>query len=199
MYVPELGRSFSRHPSFRIFAAQNPIQQGGGRKGLPKSFVNRFTKVFVDPLTPADLLQISKHMFSNYPEDWLQRMIMYNSRLEEETSVKHSFGRNGSPWEFNLRDISRWGVLLHGTDTMLHPVEHLRTVYLSRFRVTSDRESARALFDSIFNISSNFLSNAPHPSISSSNMRVGHFIEGRKSSFTSSFRPGIVLHCFNPG
>ena len=198
VYVPELGRSFSRHPSFRIFAAQNPIQQGGGRKGLPKSFVNRFTKVFVDPLTPADLLQISKHMFSNYPEDWLQRMIMYNSRLEEETSVKHSFGRNGSPWEFNLRDISRWGVLLHGTDTMLHPVEHLRTVYLSRFRVTSDRESARALFDSIFNISSNFLSNAPHPSISSSNMRVGHFIEGRKSSFTSSFRPGIVLQAHLP-
>jgi midasin len=198
VYVPELGRSFSRHSSFRIFAAQNPIQQGGGRKGLPKSFVNRFTKVFVDPLTPADLLQISKHMFPNYPEDWLQRMIMYNSRLEEETSVKHSFGRNGSPWEFNLRDISRWGVLLHGTDSLLHPVEHLRTVYLSRFRTVSDRESARALFDSVFNLSSNFLSNAPHPSISSSNTRVGHFIEGRKSSFTSSSRPGIILQAHLP-
>ena len=198
VYVPELGRSFSRHPSFRIFAAQNPIQQGGGRKGLPKSFVNRFTKVFVDPLTPADLLQISKHMFPNYPEDWLQRMILYNSRLEEETSVKHSFGRNGSPWEFNLRDISRWGALLHGTNTPLHPVEHLRTVYLSRFRTASDRESARALFDSVFNLSSNFLSNAPHPSISSSNARVGHFIETRKSSFTSSFRPGIILQVHLP-
>jgi midasin len=193
VYVPELGRSFSRHPSFRIFAAQNPIQQGGGRKGLPKSFVNRFTKVFVDPLTPADLLQISKHMFPNYPEDWLQRMITYNSRLGEEASVKHSFGRNGSPWEFNLRDISRWGVLLHGTDTLLHPVEHLRTVYLSRFRTVSDRESARTLFDSVFDLSSNFLSNAPHPSISSSNTRVGHFIESRKSSFTSFCRPGVVL------
>jgi midasin len=198
VYVPELGRSFSRHSSFRIFAAQNPIQQGGGRKGLPKSFVNRFTKVFVNPLTPADLLQISKHMFPNYPEDWLQRMIMYNSRLEEETSVKHSFGRNGSPWEFNLRDISRWGVLLHGTDNLLHPVEHLRTVYLSRFRTVSDRESARALFDSVFSLSSNFLSNAPHPSISSSNTRVGHFIEGRKSSFTSSSRPGIILQAHLP-
>ncbi|KAF7308633.1 Midasin [Mycena chlorophos] len=44
VYIPELGRSFTRHPDFRIFAAQNPLQQGGGRKGLPKSFVNRFTK-----------------------------------------------------------------------------------------------------------------------------------------------------------
>jgi midasin len=198
VYVPELGRSFSRHPSFRIFAAQNPIQQGGGRKGLPKSFVNRFTKVFVDPLTPADLLQISKHMFPNYPEDWLHRMIMYNSRLEEETSVKHSFGRNGSPWEFNLRDISRWGALLQRTDTPLHPVEHLRTVYLSRFRTVPDRESARALFDSVFDLSSDFLSNVSHPSISSSNMRVGHYIEGRKSSFTSSSRPGIILQAHLP-
>jgi midasin len=198
VYLPELGRSFSRHPSFRIFAAQNPIQQGGGRKGLPKSFVNRFTKVFVDPLTPADLLQISKHMFPNYPEDWLQRMIVYNSRLEDETSVKHSFGRNGSPWEFNLRDISRWGVLLHGTDTLFHPVEHLRTVYLSRFRTVSDRESARALFDSVFDLSSNFLSNAPHPSISSSSARVGHFIEGRKSSYISPSRPGIILQAHLP-
>jgi midasin len=198
VYVPELGRSFSRHPSFRIFAAQNPIQQGGGRKGLPKSFVNRFTKVFVDPLTPADLLQISKHMFPNYPEDWLQRMILYNSRLEEEISVKHSFGRNGSPWEFNLRDVFRWGVLLHGADTPLHPVEHLRTTYLSRFRTVSDRVSARALFDSIFNLSSDFLSNVPHPSISSSTTRVGHFIESRKSSFKSSFRPGVILQVHLP-
>jgi len=198
VYVPELGRSFSRHPSFRIFAAQNPLQQGGGRKGLPKSFINRFTKVFVDPLTPADLLQISKHMFPNYPEDWLQRMILFNSRLEEETSVKHSFGRNGSPWEFNLRDIFRWGILLHGADTPIHPVDHLRTAYLSRFRTFFDREAARALFDSVFNISSNFLSNAPHPSISSSATQVGHFVEHRRSSFKSSSRPGVILQVHLP-
>ncbi|KAH9969750.1 P-loop containing nucleoside triphosphate hydrolase protein [Russula dissimulans] len=198
VYVPELGRTFSRHPSFRIFAAQNPIQQGGGRKGLPKSFINRFTKVFVDPLTPADLLQISKRMFPRCPEDWLQRMIVYNSRLEEETSVKHSFGRSGSPWEFNLRDICRWGLLLHEADTLLHPVQQLRTAYLSRFRTVLDKESARALFDSVFNISSNFLSDAPHPSISPSNTRIGHFVEDRKSSFKSSSRPGVVLQAHLP-
>jgi len=198
VYVPELGRTFSRHPSFRIFAAQNPIQQGGGRKGLPKSFINRFTKVFVDPLTPADLLQISKHMFPRLPEDWLQRMIVYNSRLEEETSVKHSFGRSGSPWEFNLRDIFRWSLLLHEANALLHPVQQLRTAYLSRFRTVSDKESAQALFDSVFNISSNFLSDAPHPSISSSNTRVGHFVEDRKPSFKSSSRPGVVLQAHLP-
>ena len=29
----------------RLFACQNPLHQGGGRKGLPKSFLNRFTQV----------------------------------------------------------------------------------------------------------------------------------------------------------
>ncbi|KIJ30449.1 hypothetical protein M422DRAFT_187111, partial [Sphaerobolus stellatus SS14] len=45
VYIPELGRSFTKHPRFRIFAAQNPLHQGGGRKGLPKSFLDRFIKV----------------------------------------------------------------------------------------------------------------------------------------------------------
>lgn len=45
VFIPELNREFKCPKSFRIFACQNPTQQGGGRKGLPKSFLNRFTKV----------------------------------------------------------------------------------------------------------------------------------------------------------
>lgn len=45
VYIPELNQTFACPPSFRIFACQNPSSQGGGRKGLPKSFLNRFTKV----------------------------------------------------------------------------------------------------------------------------------------------------------
>lgn len=44
VYIPEIDKYFQCPPSFRVFAAQNPVQQGGGRKGLPKSFLNRFTK-----------------------------------------------------------------------------------------------------------------------------------------------------------
>jgi len=45
IYLPELDRSYTCHPSFRLFACQNPVLQGGGRKGLPQSFLNRFTQV----------------------------------------------------------------------------------------------------------------------------------------------------------
>ena len=46
IYIPELGMSFQvQHHKTRIFGCQNPFTQGGGRKGLPKSFLNRFTQV----------------------------------------------------------------------------------------------------------------------------------------------------------
>ena len=45
VFVPELGITFSVQPSTKLFACQNPMSQGGGRKGLPKSFLNRFTMV----------------------------------------------------------------------------------------------------------------------------------------------------------
>jgi hypothetical protein len=41
--------------SFRVFAAQNPVREGGGRKGLPRSFLNRFTRVAVEPMGISDL------------------------------------------------------------------------------------------------------------------------------------------------
>lgn len=49
VYIPELGITFKCPSSFRVFACQNPSYQGGGRKGLPKSFLNRFTKVYYMP------------------------------------------------------------------------------------------------------------------------------------------------------
>ncbi|KAI0754666.1 midasin [Daedaleopsis nitida] len=150
VYIPELGRSFARHPSFRVFAAQNPLHQGGGRKGLPKSFLNRFTKVYVQEMSAKDLLLICQNLFPQYPPDLLQKMIAYMSVLNEETMVKRSFAREGAPWEFNLRDVIRWATLLHSSDPPAHPSEYLSPVILQRFRTSEDRSRARELFSTLF-------------------------------------------------
>ena len=55
VYISELDQTFKRHPNFSVFAAQNPHHQGGGRKGLPSSFVNRFTVVYADVFRDEDL------------------------------------------------------------------------------------------------------------------------------------------------
>ncbi|KAJ7797645.1 P-loop containing nucleoside triphosphate hydrolase protein [Mycena olivaceomarginata] len=150
VYIPELGRSFTRHPAFRIFAAQNPLNQGGGRKGLPKSFVNRFTKVYIEELTSGDLLLVCQHLFPAIEPTILQAMISFNTMLNEEVSVKRSFARAGSPWEFNLRDVLRWAALLSSSASAAHPSELLRSIYLDRFREANDRLRARRFFDQIF-------------------------------------------------
>ena len=46
IFIPELSMTFKVDSSkTKIFACQNPVDEGGGRKSLPKSFLNRFTQV----------------------------------------------------------------------------------------------------------------------------------------------------------
>jgi midasin len=179
VYIPELGRSFKKHPSFRIFAAQNPQNQGGGRKGLPKSFVNRFTKVYVEELHPEDQMVISQHLFPDYPVEWLEGMITFNSRLNEEIVQKKAFAREGGPWEFNLRDLIRWGSLLKINERLAHPSECLRTLYLHRFRTSDDRERVVRIFMESFPTQPTF--HSPRPSISPSYLQIGAHLSTRKN------------------
>ncbi|KAG1714135.1 Midasin [Nymphon striatum] len=46
IFIPELGKTFQlQSQKTRLFACQNPLSQGGARKGLPKSFLNRFSQL----------------------------------------------------------------------------------------------------------------------------------------------------------
>ncbi|KFB51623.1 hypothetical protein ZHAS_00019697 [Anopheles sinensis] len=60
VYIAELNKTFRLGRKTRIFAAQNPLRQGGGRKGLPQSFLNRFTKVYLRKLERRDLLHVEE-------------------------------------------------------------------------------------------------------------------------------------------
>jgi len=153
VFIPELCRSFTKHPRFQIFAAQNPLHQGGGRKGLPKSFLDRFIKVHVRPLNFDDILVICKNQFPTFPDKELRSMIQFNTRLQNEVVLNNSFGREGGPWEFNLRDIIRWATLSMSDPRQIlssHPAEYIDTLYTERFRSKDDRQRVRDLFNSSF-------------------------------------------------
>lgn len=148
VYIPELDRTFTRHSEFRVFAAQNPIGQGGGRKGLPKSFLNRFVRVFVDVLSEEDLLKICTHSFPKMETATLSRMIKFNFLLYEKTMVDGAFGQIGKPWEFNLRDMFRWVSLLQSTPHT-KPSDFLEIMYLHRMRTDADRKTVVELFEKV--------------------------------------------------
>ncbi|KAG9315861.1 midasin [Chiua virens] len=192
VYIPELGRSFTRHPLFRVFAAQNPLHQGGGRKGLPKSFLDRFTKVHVEELTPDDMLVVCRKQYEECDERILRGMISFNSCLNDQVVHKRIFGREGSPWEFNLRDIIRWGELLRASGTINHPRHLIRIVYLSRFRNLQDRARAQTIFDEVFSMPDPPSIPTPYPVISSSHLQIGYYGTARHNVTLPHRTPDIL-------
>ncbi|KAJ3897136.1 P-loop containing nucleoside triphosphate hydrolase protein [Lentinula edodes] len=96
VYIPELDRTFIKHPAFRIFAAQNPLSQRGGRKDLPKYFVNRFTKVYVDQLLPSDLRLVCQYLHPKVDTKLLEPITAFNSSLHHMVFIERSLGK-GEP------------------------------------------------------------------------------------------------------
>ncbi|KAM0334129.1 hypothetical protein ACHAQA_001149 [Verticillium albo-atrum] len=153
VYISELDQVFHKHPDFRLFAAQNPHHQGGGRKGLPSSFVNRFIVVYADVFTEEDLLLIAGHSFPDIPADVTRGVIRFVTKLDHQIVIEKSFGLQGGPWEFNLRDILRWLNLLASRDPLLSTGtvdDFLGLIVRQRFRSNIDRKEVDNLFASIF-------------------------------------------------
>ncbi|KAF9769272.1 hypothetical protein IL306_013319, partial [Fusarium sp. DS 682] len=149
VYISELDQVFKRHPDFRLFAAQNPHHQGGGRKGLPASFVNRFIVVYADVFSDDDLNLIAAHNYPKISPSVINQLIQFVSHLDHKLAVEKSFGSQGSPWEFNLRDVLRWLKLLDSSDPLLynaHPDDFLDIIVRQRFRTERDREEVSNLF-----------------------------------------------------
>lgn len=149
VYLPELNMTVKCAPSFRLFACQNPTSQGGGRKGLPKSFLNRFTQVFVDTLSDDDLLFIAHSMYPQLEPALLRRMISFNARLHSDIMTKGLYGRKGSPWEFNLRDVFRWCDLLQASKGTAEAGNFVDLVYLARMRSSEDRKRIQAVYQEV--------------------------------------------------
>ncbi|KAH0622150.1 hypothetical protein JD844_024188 [Phrynosoma platyrhinos] len=153
IYVPELGMTFHvQHKMTKIFGCQNPYRQGGGRKGLPKSFLNRFTQaspVYVDPLSAADMKYIGNTLFPAIGKENIAKMVEFNNKIDEEIMVEKKWGQKGGPWEFNLRDLFRWCqlMLVDQSPGSYDPGQHMFLIYGERMRTKADKEKTLAEAD----------------------------------------------------
>ena len=156
IYIPEIGKEFECPKTFRVFAAQNPLHQGGGRKGLPRSFLNRFTRVYVETLDLVDYRSIGNALYPNLAatEDCLlHKMIDFNCKMEQAVTVERKFGYKGSPWEFNLRDVFRWCDLVQANSTqptIQHVLKYAQVIFAQRMRSKADQEAVLQILKECF-------------------------------------------------
>ncbi|KAJ8717968.1 hypothetical protein PYW07_005898 [Mythimna separata] len=153
VYIPELGRSFKVKEQTRLFACQNPLKQGGARRGLPISFLNRFTQVYIDTLTKEDLIYIVEAQYPTVPKEILHKIVEFNCKVAHEVTEIQSWGHKGSPWEMNLRDIQRWCEALirdQNEGNPLSPGKYVDILYVNRMRTEEDKQKMIETYDKIF-------------------------------------------------
>uniref|UniRef100_A0A3P8WSX5 Midasin n=1 Tax=Cynoglossus semilaevis TaxID=244447 RepID=A0A3P8WSX5_CYNSE len=193
VFIPELGMSFQvQHEKTKIFGCQNPFTQGGGRKGLPKSFLNRFTQVFVDQLSGKDMEFIAGSMFSNIDKGIIAKMVDFSNR---ETIVERRWGQKGSPWEFNLRDMFRWCQLMQADQSpgFFSPGQHVALVYSDRMRTEADKAQVLSVFRKVFGEDFEPYSGSRQFHITPLNLQVGFSVLQRSGGAPVALDPPLSI------
>ncbi|KAL8948650.1 MAG: hypothetical protein Q9222_005182, partial [Ikaeria aurantiellina] len=148
VYVAELDHTFTRHPSFVVFAAQNPSHQGSGRKGLPASFVNRFTVVYADAFRADDLFTICTDKYPAVPSASISALTNCVADIDNALQQNRLLGTQGGPWEVNLRDTMRWLDLFSSPYRLLpsgKAEDYAAMLFLQRFRTSEDTNAIQSV------------------------------------------------------
>ncbi|KAL2081973.1 hypothetical protein ACEWY4_021791 [Coilia grayii] len=203
IFIPELGMRFQvQHEKTKIFGCQNPFTQGGGRKGLPKSFLNRFTQVYVDQLTSEDMEFIGSSIFPAIDKQIISKMVQFSNRLVQEVSVERKWGQRGGPWEFNVRDIFRWCQLMQADQSpgFFNPGQHVGLVYADRMRAEADKAQVLATFRKVFGADFEPYSGSRQFHITPLNLQVGFSVLTRSGGAPVALDPplSITHHGLHP-
>ncbi|XP_034555077.1 midasin [Notolabrus celidotus] len=196
IYIPELGMSFQvQHEKTKIFGCQNPFTQGGGRKGLPKSFLNRFTQVYVDQLTSKDMEFIGDSIFPSIDEEIIVKMVEFSNKLVQEVCVERQWGQRGSPWEFNLRDMFRWCQLMQADQSpgFFNPGQHVALVYADRMRTEADKAQVLSVFRKVFGEDFEPYSGSREFHITPLNLQVGFSVLQRSGGAPVALDPPLSI------
>ena len=197
MFLPEIGQVVHCAPSFRVFCAQNPVGGGGGRKGLPQSFLTRFNRVFVEEMSAGDYLEILTKAFTGHQgmtqlEELLPKMVEFIRLLTENFVENSLYGSRGSPWEFNLRDIFRWSQLILATkgtndfrDRLMFSTNML---FVERVRTIVDKRRIEVLFELVFSFK---LKTESFPSVE---WTANSLFIGTNALLTVQHRPAYLAH-----
>ena len=120
IYLTELDRVVVKNPGFRLFGSQNPMTMGAGRKGLPYSFLSRFSRIWLSTLPDVSLKKIITSIYNigvgdNLAENDLEgeKIKLVDYFFEVKKIIEEKVGL---VWEFNQRDLHRIFEYLNSQD-----------------------------------------------------------------------------------
>ncbi|GBO33606.1 Midasin, partial [Araneus ventricosus] len=107
--------------------------------------------VYVRPMESNDFLKITEDMYPDIPKPLLFAMIRFNEEIESQVNVKRLWGRQGSPFEFNLRDIFRWCEAIEHSQMEgdFNIGEFVKLIYADRMRTAEDKNKVYMIYHHI--------------------------------------------------
>ena len=194
IYIPELNRSFEiSQTRTRIFGCQNPPREGGDRKNLPKSFLNRFVKVYLSEFDPTDLALICSHQFPSLSQETISKLVRFAVELHKQACVEKTWGYSGSPWQFNLRDLLRWCQAVSEESHLSFRFAEL--IFIERFRMECDREAAHRCLSNIVENDPTITASADSFFINKNILQIGSAVLHRSNKSLPSLQRYRLLHC----
>ena len=119
--VRGLDQTVDRHPEFRVFATMNPTSVGGGRAKLPQSVESLFVKVHLQEYSLEEEAHICVDQFDakgligddGLNKEDLRNLVQLHRDVKEMVDRKE-IGKQGGPYELNVRDLLKMRDVLYG-------------------------------------------------------------------------------------
>lgn len=184
LYIAELNREFEipANSNCRFFACQNPRVQGGNRRALPKSFINRFTNIYTNDLDKTDIETVLHGIDEKSLLTDEQRTAMV--QINEQCGIESDRGSFvGGPHSFNLRDLLRWFELRAAGRSL---GEAFELVYMARTRREEDKELMRSIYEK--SMRERLVKKAVLISIDETTIRIGKSTLKRKKVMETLFQ-----------
>ena len=190
IYLPELDTTIVKHRKFRIFASQNPLSMGSGRKGLPHSFLTRFTRAWIEELPKESLKDIIRKVYPQTMErDEMGKIVSYFFAVKQALQVPaEGVGiRHYEPqWEFNLRDLHKIidFVAMLSTNSPDLPMvtiiqQACQAIILDRIDDESTKVHLRQLFTQVFGSSTTY--SQPLQNLKASHTILPQYLDGKNA------------------
>jgi midasin len=137
LYIPETQEVVVAHPSFMLFATQNPPGLYGGRKTLSRAFRNRFVELHVNDLPHSELQTILEQRGQLAKSHCKVLIAVLRDLQTYRQSSKLFAGKHGF---ITLRDLFRWADRLSRSESAAGQVfDHNQIMVEDGFMLLAER------------------------------------------------------------